>query len=110
MPNYRIYRMKDSPRQHFRQAPHVSGAANVKRRDYEEAGQIEAANEYAAWEQLRASAKPVEVGDLLESDNGELRICKYIGFERAAWVLPPPEAVDVAAPIGYTSSDRPAGE
>ena len=34
--------MKDSPRQHFRQAPHVSGAANVKRRDYEEAGQIEA--------------------------------------------------------------------
>ena len=119
MPNYRIYRMKDSPRQHFRQAPHVSGAANVKRRDYEEAGQIEAANEYAAWEQLRASEAPLEVGDLLETDNGELRICKYIGFEPAAWVLPPPETVEVtdapgaapvASPIGYTSSNRPAGE
>ena len=32
MPNYRIYRMKESPRQHFRWAPHVSGAANVKRK------------------------------------------------------------------------------
>ena len=37
MPNYRIYRMKEAPRQHFRSAPHVSGAANVKRKDYEEA-------------------------------------------------------------------------
>ena len=80
--------MKDGPRQHFRLAPHVAGAANVKRKDYEEAGQVEAPNEYAAWEQLRPSRQPLEVGDLLETDGGELRICKYIGFETAVWLLP----------------------
>jgi len=107
--------MKETPREHFRAAPHVSGAANVKRRDYEESGQIEAANEYAAWENLRASEKPLEVGDLLETDGGELRICKYIGFEAAAWVLPvaagePSAATPAASPIGYTSGDQPAGD
>jgi len=113
MPNYRIYRMKEAPRQHFRWAPHVSGAANVKRKDYEESGSIEAANEYAAWEQFRASERPLEVGDLLETDSGELRICKYIGFETAAWILPAAEQSQetAAAPaIGYTASDRAAGE
>ena len=111
MPNYRIYRMKENPREHFRSAPHVSGAANVKRRDYEESGQIEAANEYAAWENLRASEKPLEIGDLLESEGGELRICKFIGFEPAAWVVPAAAAEPApATAIGYTSGDRPAGE
>jgi hypothetical protein len=108
MPNYRIYRMKEAPRQHFRSVPHVSGAADVKRKDYEEGGQIEALNEYAAWEQLRASEKPLEIGDLLEMESGELRICKYIGFEAAAWVLP--VAANAAPPIGYTAGDQPAGE
>jgi hypothetical protein len=119
MPNYRIYRMKDASRQHFRWAPHVSGAANVRRKEYEEGGQIQAGNEYAAWEQLRASERPLEVGDLLETDAAELRICKYIGFEAAAWVLPPAEPAlapdaGVTAPeassIGYTSADQAAGE
>ena len=121
MPNYRIYRMKETPRQHFRWAPHVSGAANVKRRDYEESGQIEAANEYAAWEQMKSAERPLDVGDLLEIDSGDLRICKYIGFEAAAWVLPPvepaptaamdPAAAAPAAPaIGYTATNQPAGE
>ena len=93
MPNYRVYRMKEAPRQHFRWAPHVSGAASVKRKDYEESGQIEAANEYAAWEQLRSSEQALAVGDLLETDTGALRICKYIGFEAAEWALPPAEPV-----------------
>ena len=110
--------MKESPRQHFRSAPHVSGAANVKRRDYDESGQIEAANEYAAWEQMKSTERPLDVGDLLETDSGELRICKYIGFEAAAWVLPPVEPAAAtqgvtepdAPAIGYTSTNRPAGE
>jgi len=114
MPNYRIYRMKGSPRQHFRWAPHVSGAASVKRRDYDECGQIEAANEYAAWEQMKSTERPLDVGDLLETDSGDLRICKYIGFEAAAWVLPPvepaPQPAAAAPAIGYTSTNRPAGE
>lgn len=83
--------MKDSPRQQFRWAPHVSGAATVKPRDYEADGEIEAANEYEAWRVTRDSERPLAVGDLLENEAGELRICKYVGFENAQWVLPEPK-------------------
>jgi hypothetical protein len=88
MPKYRIYRMKDGPRQHFRWAPHVSGAASVKPRDYQPAEEIEASGEYDAWSRLRASEQPLAVGDLLESESGALHICKYVGFEAASWVVP----------------------
>ena len=88
MPKYRVYRMKDSPRQQFRWAPHVSGAASVKPKDYEPDGEVEAASEYDAWSRLRSSERPLAIGDLLETDNGALRICKYVGFESASWVIP----------------------
>lgn len=88
MPSYRIYVMKETPRRQFRSAPHVSGETAVKRRDYDESSLVEAASEYAAWTQLRESDTPLGVGDLLETDSGELRICKYVGFEAARWVLP----------------------
>ena len=88
MPLYRIFRMKDSPRQQFRWAPHVSGTATAKPRDYEEQGQVEALHEYDAWRLLRDHGTPLCVGDLLESSDGQLRICKYVGFEPAQWVAP----------------------
>ena len=91
MPMYRVYRMKEAPRQQFRWAPHVSGSAAVKPRDYEPDGEIEADGEYDAWIRLRQSEKPLAVGDLLESEGGVLRICKYVGFESATWVLPEPK-------------------
>jgi hypothetical protein len=91
MPQYRIYRMKDSPRQQFRWAPHVSGCASMKPRDYEQRGQIEARHEYDAWRLLREEDSPLEVGDLLETEDGRLSICKYVGFEPATWVLPEPK-------------------
>jgi len=93
MPLFRIHRMKDSPRQQFRWAPHVSGSATVKPKDYEPAGEVEALNEYDAWQQLRASDQPLAVGDLLETESGQLRICKYVGFEPAQWLLPEPPPV-----------------
>jgi hypothetical protein len=31
------------------------------------------------------------VGDLLETEDGRLSICKYVGFEPAEWVLPEPK-------------------
>jgi hypothetical protein len=80
--------MKDSPRQQFRWAPHVSGAATVKPRDYEPAGEVESANEYEAWRLMREAEHPLAIGDLLEAPTGELRICKYVGFENAQWILP----------------------
>jgi len=88
MPAYRIFRIKESPRQQFRWAPHLSGATAVKPRDYEEAGTLEASSVYAAWAALRESANPLRVGDLLDAGNDGLRIVKYVGFEEARWVLP----------------------
>jgi hypothetical protein len=88
MPLYRVHVLKDSLRQQFRAAPHVSGAAAVKPKDYEPRGQVEALHEYDAWRLLRESECPLAVGDLLETDDGQLRICKYVGFEPAQWVLP----------------------
>ena len=80
--------MKDAPRQQFRWAPHVSGCASVKPKDYEQRGEVEALHEYEAWRQLRESGEALEVGDLLESEGAQLRICKYVGFEPAQWILP----------------------
>ena len=80
--------MKDSPRQQFRFAPHVTGVAYVKPRDYQDAGHVEAANEYEAWRVLRESERALVIGDVLETETGELRICKYVGFESAQWVVP----------------------
>ncbi|MDR3704120.1 MAG: hypothetical protein P4L56_31010 [Candidatus Sulfopaludibacter sp.] len=103
MPLYRIYRMKDSPRQQFRWAPHVSGCASVKPKDYEPRDQVEAAHEYDAWRQLRDSGQPLDVGDLLETPEGRLSICKYVGFEPAQWLLPEPKTLAEPEPAGQTA-------
>ncbi len=95
MPNYRIYRMKDSPRQQFRWAPHLSGCASLKPKDFEPCGEVQALHEYDAWHVLRESGEPLSVGDLLETEDGQVRICKYVGFEPAQWVLP-----EVKPPVG----------
>lgn len=103
MPMYRVYRMKDAPRQQFRWAPHVAGAAAVKAKDYEPDGEIQADSDYDAWIRLRASERPLAVGDLLEAENGELRICKYVGIESACWVIPEVKTTPPAPP------EQPAG-
>ena len=83
--------MKDSPRQQFRWAPHVSGCASAKPKDYEESGEVDAVNEYEAWRVLRESEQALAVGDILEAGAGQLRICKYVGFEPAQWLVPEPK-------------------
>jgi hypothetical protein len=88
MPLFRIYRMKDSPRQQFKWAPHVSGCASLKPKDYEQRGEVEALHEYDAWQRLRESGEPLAIGDLLEGQDGQLRVCKYVGFEPAQWIIP----------------------
>jgi hypothetical protein len=91
--------MKDIPRQQFRWAPHVSGAANVKPKDYEPAGEVDAESEYAAWALLRDSETPLLVGDILEVLDGQLRICKYVGFEEARWLVTEPGPGPAAEPV-----------
>ena len=100
--------MKDSPRQQFRWAPHLSGCASLKPKDYEPAAQVEARNEYDAWQILRESEEPLTVGDLLETENGQLRVCKYVGFEPAQWVLPEHKHVPEAEPASQPA-ESPVG-
>jgi hypothetical protein len=101
MPIYRIHRLKDHLRQQVRFAPHVSGTAMAKPRDYqlcdEVADQVEAPTPYAAFFALRDSAAPLDVGDLLEAEDGSLRIFKFVGFEEAQWALPEPKPVEGTA-------------
>lgn len=85
---FRIHRMNPNAREAFRFAVHSSGQAIVKPKDYELAGEISARNAYAAWSELRASARPLETGDILEDEQGQLRIAKYVGFEAAEWWAP----------------------
>lgn len=88
MPSYRIYKLRESQRTSFRWAPHTSGVTGVKPKDYELSGEAEADSPYAAWFRLQGSESALEVGDLLETPQGGLFICKYVGFEEARWVLP----------------------
>ena len=92
MPMYRIHRLKDHLRQQVRFAPHVGGTALVKPRDYQSLevaeAPVEATTPYAAFFALRDTAARLDVGDLLESEDGSLRIFKFVGFEEAQWVLP----------------------
>ena len=96
--------MKDSPRQQFRWAPHVSGCASLKPKDYDQGGQIEAQHEYDAWLKLREQDDALQVGDLLETEDLRLSICKYVGFEPAQWVLPEPKQISMEPePAGQTT-------
>jgi|HubBroStandDraft_6_1064221.scaffolds.fasta_scaffold373871_1 hypothetical protein len=97
---YQIHRLRESARQQFRWAPHIAGVSIVKSRDYEPASTIEAASPYAAWLMLREGEDALQVGDVLESPAGDLRIFKYIGFEEARWFvaepIPTEGAIEVA--------------
>ena len=109
MPTYRIFRMKEQPRLSFRAAPHTSGETAVKLKDYVESESIEAVSAYEAWERLRNSGTPLEVGDILESELGGIKICKYIGFEDAKWILPEVKPPVEPIPAAVPTSDSAAG-
>jgi len=116
MPEYQIYRLKDSLRQQFRWAPHAAGMTVVKLRDYERGGVVEAASPYALWLALRESGSALAVGDLVDSAcdriegaggviegaSGELRILKYVGFEEARWYVPETEPRSAGEPAEVT--------
>jgi hypothetical protein len=109
MPAYQIHRLKETPRQQFRWAPHTPGVTIVKLKDYEPGTVIEAASPYALWLALRESDEALAVGDLIEVviesnavGGGELRILKYIGFEEARWYVPEPAPTPAGEPVAVT--------
>jgi hypothetical protein len=59
----------------------------VKQKDYEPVDQVEASGAYAVWLALKDSDRALQIGDVLESERGDLRIYKYVGFEEAQWQL-----------------------
>jgi len=107
MPAYQIHRLKETIRQQFRWAPHTSGATIAKPKDYEPGNMVEAPSAYAAWVALRDTEEALLVGDVLEAPGGELRICKYVGFEEARWFVPEPApaAERAARPIPETAAE-----
>mgnify|MGYP005840495985 CR=1 FL=1 len=109
MQSYRIYRMKEQPRQQFRWAPHTSGVTAVKAKDYEEGEVVEAAGVYAVWTALQQSPSPLRVGDVLATEDGRLSIYKYVGFEEARWVLPEVKSGLEAAPVAIGRPVEPSG-
>ena len=105
MPCYRIFRMRDEKRQQFRWAPHTSGVTPVKPKDYEMQEAVhEAPTPYSLWASLRESDQALDVGDVIELPNQELRICKYVGFEDAKWILPD---VKISAEFGEPAAGGP---
>lgn len=115
MPSYRVHRLKDHLRLQFRSAPHVSGTADIKPRDYvpglaagepaaEFTGEtLAASSPYAAYFERRDSDAPLQPGDVLEDETGALRIFKFVGFEEARWVLPEPVLAE-PAPIAQPAA------
>ncbi|MBM3725479.1 MAG: hypothetical protein FJW40_08655 [Acidobacteria bacterium] len=98
MPVYRIFRMKENPRQQFKWAPHSSGATAVKPKDFEEGPSIEADSAYALWFNLRCTDQALKVGDVIELPTGDVRIYKYVGLEEAKWVLPEVRPLEARSP------------
>ncbi len=93
MPRYRIHRMKETPRENFRWAPHTGGLTVVKPKDYHDSREVEAATPYAAWKLMEGEGDGLRPGDLLEiihpdGTAGELQITKYTGFEPTRWYVP----------------------
>src|SRR5271154_4241833 len=105
MPSYQIHRLKETPRQQFRWAPHTPGVTVVKLKDYEPGATVLAASPYALWLDLRGTDQAIAVGDLIEvvgdgaDQSGRLRIFKYIGFEEAKWYVPEPAPLATPEPV-----------
>ena len=77
----------------------------MKPKDYGPRGEVEASNEYDAWRAMRDSDDPLRVGDVLEAADGQLRICKYVGFEPAQWLVAEPKTpVESEAPVSTSVS------
>jgi hypothetical protein len=97
--------MKENPRQHFRWAPHAIGMSIAKPKDYEVAFEVEAASPYALWLERKDTEQPLEIGDIVESGTGELRIYKYVGFEEVQWQLPEIKSPDSTSSEAAASTE-----
>ena len=98
MPSYRVFRLKENLKAHFRALPHLSGVTQLKPNNYVEAIEVVATNRYAAWQQLRATNDPIEIGDALVEDATAVYVMKFVGLEPAEWLVPEVKPEEAAKP------------
>jgi hypothetical protein len=92
MPRYKLFSLRESLVQRFRESAPKPKPYGLQLRDYEEAGEVEAAGPYGAWKQLQEGAegralRQFGVGDAIESEEGDLIVLNYWGFDDAAWCV-----------------------
>ena len=115
MPRYRILYLRDSQVDRFRSAAPREKPYRLRVMDYDEGEVIEASTPYAVWKQLQEgeglseTKRPFGVGDVLQSDESELLVLNYWGFDEARWRTPEENAADerlqaLAASAGAESS------
>jgi hypothetical protein len=55
---------------------------------------------------LRGAEQALDIGDVLEMEDGSLCVCKYVGFEEARWVLPEIKlGLDTQAAVGASATN-----
>ena len=106
MPRYKLFYLRDSLVQKFRESAPKAKPYGLRARDYDEAGEIEAPGPYGAWKLLREPEDAEErrefgVGDALELEPSDVVVLNHWGFDRAEWrhtEAEPGEAVAVSQP------------
>ena len=85
MATFFIKRLRPTLQEKAKWAPLSNGAVTLKLSDYDDDGQIDAANPYDAWSQMRANSHDLRVGDVIGDEKGTVYLCRYSGFDEAQW-------------------------
>jgi hypothetical protein len=93
MPTYKVLYLKDQAAiDRFRAQPPPDGVTSIKAKDYEQVATIDAPHEYAVWRMLQGEdsaqqnvPRQMGVGDVLEIEGAKPRVCRFSGFDDAAW-------------------------
>ncbi len=89
MPRYKVFRLRNSQVEKFRDRSPAPKPYQLKTGDYQEGGEVEAASPYAAWKQLQDRDDDPErrfgVGDVLASESASPLVLNYWGFDEAGW-------------------------
>ena len=103
MPRYKLFYLHDSHVEKFRESPPKPKPYELRDRDYEQVGEVEAPGPYAVWKQLqeeieeKPGGRELGVGDVLESDGSSLLVLNHWGFDEAKWQSTE-TVMDAAAP------------
>ena len=117
MPRYQVFYLRDTQVQRFRNAVPKEKPYHLRIKDYDEGETIEAPTPYALWKQLQegegTTERPFGVGDVLESDESELLVLNFWGFDEAQWraaegSVEEGELQTVAASAGTVGEEPPA--